>query len=54
VRRATAVAALLCPNARRFFVLAVPGLVAAGIPQLKLIAGAMAASSSQAAVSWLY
>lgn len=31
-----------------------PGLVAAGIPQLKLIAGAMIASSSQAAVSWLY
>jgi putative peptidoglycan lipid II flippase len=42
------------PDARRFFVLAVPGLVAAGIPQLKLIAGAMVASSSQAAVSWLY
>jgi putative peptidoglycan lipid II flippase len=41
-------------DARRFFVLAVPGLVAAGIPQLKLIAGAMIASSSQAAVSWLY
>ena len=38
----------------RFFVLAVPGLVAAGIPQLKLIAGAMIASSSAAAVSWLY
>jgi putative peptidoglycan lipid II flippase len=44
----------LSPDARRFFVLAVPGLVAAGIPQLKLIAGAMVASSSQAAVSWLY
>jgi putative peptidoglycan lipid II flippase len=42
------------PDTRRFFVLAVPGLVAAGIPQLKLIAGAMVASSSQAAVSWLY
>jgi putative peptidoglycan lipid II flippase len=38
----------------RFFLLAVPGLVAAGIPQLKLIAGAMVASSSQAGVSWLY
>lgn len=38
----------------RFFALAVPGLVAAGIPQLKLIAGAMIASSSTAAVSWLY
>jgi putative peptidoglycan lipid II flippase len=42
------------PDTRRFFVLAVPGLVAAGVPQLKLIAGAMVASSSQAAVSWLY
>jgi putative peptidoglycan lipid II flippase len=29
-------------------------VVAGGIPQLKLIAGAMIASSSQAAVSWLY
>jgi putative peptidoglycan lipid II flippase len=39
---------------RPFFVRAVPGLVAAGIPQLKLIAGAAIASSSQAAVAWLY
>jgi putative peptidoglycan lipid II flippase len=44
----------LSADTRRFFVLAIPGLVAAGIPQLKLIAGAMVASSSQAAVSWLY
>jgi putative peptidoglycan lipid II flippase len=42
------------PETRRFFALALPGLVAAGIPQLKLIAGAMIASSSPAAVSWLY
>ncbi len=41
-------------DARRFFARAVPGLVAAGVPQLKLIAGAMIASSSPAAVSWLY
>jgi putative peptidoglycan lipid II flippase len=41
-------------QAWRFFALAVPGLLAAGIPQLKLIAGAMIASSSPAAVSWLY
>jgi putative peptidoglycan lipid II flippase len=40
--------------ARLFFNRAVPGLIAAGIPQLKLIAGAMIASSSPAAVSWLY
>ncbi len=42
------------PVVRRFFVQAVPGVVAGGIPQLKLMAGAMVASSSQAAVSWLY
>jgi putative peptidoglycan lipid II flippase len=41
-------------DTRRFFARAVPGLVAAGIPQLKLIVGAMIASSSPAAVSWLY
>lgn len=37
-----------------FFTRAVPGLIASGIPQLKLIAGAAIASSSQAGVSWLY
>src|SRR5207302_3718712 len=42
------------PEVRRFFVQAIPGVVAGGIPQLKLMAGAMVASSSQAAVSWLY
>jgi putative peptidoglycan lipid II flippase len=45
---------VLSADARRFLALAGPGLVAAGIPQLKLIAGAMVASSSPAAVSWLY
>jgi putative peptidoglycan lipid II flippase len=44
----------LPPAARRFFVQAVPGVLAGGIPQLKLMAGAMVASSSHAAVSWLY
>ncbi len=44
----------LSPNVRRFFIQAVPGVVAGGIPQLKLMAGAMVASSSPAAVSWLY
>jgi len=38
----------------RFFALMIPGVVAGGVPQLKLMAGAMVASSSQAAVSWLY
>jgi putative peptidoglycan lipid II flippase len=41
-------------DTRRLFARAVPGLIAAGIPQLKLIAGTMVASSSPAAVSWLY
>lgn len=44
----------LTPEVRGFLVKAVPGVVAGGIPQLKLMAGAMVASSSQAAVSWLY
>ncbi len=44
----------LSRNARRFFAQAVPGVVAGGIPQLKLMVGAMVASSSQAAMSWLY
>jgi putative peptidoglycan lipid II flippase len=37
-----------------FFRRALPGLVAAGIPQLKLIAATAIASASPAAVSWLY
>jgi putative peptidoglycan lipid II flippase len=44
----------LTPTVRQFFRQAIPGVVAGGIPQLKLMAGAMVASSSQAAVSWLY
>jgi putative peptidoglycan lipid II flippase len=44
----------LSPAVRQFFAQAIPGVVAGGIPQLKLMAGAMVASSSQAAVSWLY
>jgi putative peptidoglycan lipid II flippase len=44
----------LPPSARRFFVRAIPGVLAGGIPQLKLMAGAMVASSSQSAVSGLY
>src|SRR5258708_6809004 len=42
------------PAVRRFFLQAIPGVFAGGIPQLKLMAGVMVASSSQAAVSWLY
>ncbi|NVO15562.1 MAG: murein biosynthesis integral membrane protein MurJ [Rhodoplanes sp.] len=44
----------LSPALRRLFVLAGPGLVAGGIPQITLMAGAMIASPSPAAVSWLY
>jgi putative peptidoglycan lipid II flippase len=39
---------------RLFFTRAIPGLIATGIPQLKLIAGAAISSSSLAGVSWLY
>lgn len=39
---------------RVFFVRAVPGLIAAGVPQLKLIAAAAIVSSSGSAVAWLY
>jgi putative peptidoglycan lipid II flippase len=37
-----------------FFARALPGLIAAGTPQLKLIAAIALVSSSPAAVSWLY
>ena len=39
---------------RSLFARAMPSLVAAGIPQLKLIAAAAIVSSSPAAVAWLY
>jgi len=39
---------------RKFFALALPGLIAAGIPQLTLIAAVMVASGMPHAVSWLY
>lgn len=39
---------------RALFTRAMPSLVAAGIPQLKLIAAAAIVSSSPAAVAWLY
>ena len=42
------------PELFGFYAKALPGLIASAIPQLKLIAGAMVASSSPAAVSWLY
>ncbi len=39
---------------RRFLALAIPGLLASGIPQITVIAGVMVASSSRSAVSWIY
>lgn len=42
------------PQTQMFFRLAIPGLIAAGIPQLITIVGAMAASASPSAISWLY
>jgi putative peptidoglycan lipid II flippase len=44
----------LTPEVRRFYAQAIRVVIAGGIPQLKLMAGTMVASSSQAAVSWLY
>jgi putative peptidoglycan lipid II flippase len=41
------------PDVRRFFRMLLPGVIAAGIPQLTLIAGTIVASSSLSAVSWL-
>ena len=41
-------------QSRPFFKRALPGLIAAGTPQLKLIAATALVSSSPAAVSWLY
>jgi putative peptidoglycan lipid II flippase len=39
---------------RRFLTLAIPGLVASGIPQITIIAAVMVASASPSAISWLY
>jgi len=42
------------PQVRRFLSRAMPGTLAAGIPQFVLIVGAMVASPSSSAVAWLY
>lgn len=42
------------PDVCQFLSRAMPGTLAAGIPQLVLIVGAMVASPSSSAVSWLY
>jgi putative peptidoglycan lipid II flippase len=41
-------------DTRRFLALAIPGLVASGIPQITVIAGVMVASESRSAISWIY
>jgi putative peptidoglycan lipid II flippase len=42
------------PRMRGFFARAIPGMVASSAPQLLIVAGAIIASSSPSAVSWLY
>lgn len=42
------------PDVRSFYARALPAVVAAGMPQLVLIAGAIIASPSPSAVAWLY
>lgn len=42
------------PEIRRLFCRALPGMIAQSGPQLLLVAGAIAASTSPAAVSWIY
>ncbi len=42
------------PQTRDFMRLAIPGLIANGIPQFTMIAGVMAASALPSAISWLY
>lgn len=44
----------LSPEIRRMVMLAGPGLITAVVPQLTVVAGAMVASASPSAVSWLY
>ncbi|MFZ5692999.1 MAG: murein biosynthesis integral membrane protein MurJ [Pseudomonadota bacterium] len=52
--KATPLGLLQQREAARFAALAVPGLIASGIPQLTMIAAVMVASDWPGAVSWLY
>jgi putative peptidoglycan lipid II flippase len=52
--RSTPLGFLPLGEARRFTTLAIPGLIASGIPQLTMIVAAMVASDWPGAVSWLY
>jgi putative peptidoglycan lipid II flippase len=51
--RVTPLSVSFGPEVRRFLALAIPGLVASGIPQITVIAGVMVASASRGAVSWI-
>src|SRR5690606_1808961 len=52
--KATPLGLLPRREAMRFTALAVPGLIASGIPQLTMIVAVMVASDWPGAVSWLY
>jgi putative peptidoglycan lipid II flippase len=52
--RVTPVSVSFGRDTRRFLALAVPGLIASGIPQITVMAGVMVASASPSAVSWIY
>jgi putative peptidoglycan lipid II flippase len=52
--KATPLGLLPRSDATRFAALAIPGLIASGIPQLTMIAAVMVASDWPGAVSWLY
>jgi len=52
--RATPLSVSFGAPVRRFLTLAIPGLIASGIPQITIIAALMVASASPSAVSWLY
>ena len=51
---ATPLRVILDSQMRGFFAKAVPGMIAGAGPQLLIVAGAIVASSSPSAVSWLY
>src|SRR5262249_11420937 len=53
-RVATPLRVAFDPQMRGFFTRAIPGMVASSAPQLLMVAGAIIASSSPSAVSWLY
>jgi len=52
--RVTPLSVSFAPQMRRFVALALPALIAGGIPQITVIGGVMVASASRSAVSWIY